>query len=284
MKRLESLFRPWAIPNLTVIIIAGQVILFLAYNVRAAQGGGGDPFAKLYLIPSKVLEGEVWRILTFPLVPFSEYLLGAVFGWILFYMFGTTLEQQWGTIRYNMFLIIGLLANIVAAFLCMPFSDDLPADNYFLYATTFLAFARLYPDFVIHVMFILPIRIKWLALLMWIAFAFQFFQGDWLVRMLVLASLLNYFLFFGREHWNALKYSRRRMEFHAKTSSASKPLVHECRICGLNSDASPRTLFRYCSKCAGQCCYCPDHIHNHEHVLASDTLDEEAELAETGKE
>ena len=39
------------------------------------------------------------------------------------------------------------------------------ASNGFLYSSIFLAFARLFPDFIINLFFVLPIRIKWLALL-----------------------------------------------------------------------------------------------------------------------
>ena len=275
LKRLESMIRPWAIPNLTGIIIAGQVVLYVAYALRRAGGAGGDAFSKLYLIPSLVLEGEVWRIFTFPLVPFSLSPIGALFGWILFYLFGSALENYWGTVRYNLFLGIGFLANVAAAFATLAIHDGYVAQNHFLYATTFLGFARLYPDYTIHLFFILPIRIKWLALLMWLGFALQFLEGSWMDRFLVVASLLNYFLFFGRDHWYQIKGSHRRRAFQAKAKDANRSLEHQCRVCGLDSESSPRTLFRYCSKCAGQCCYCPEHIHNHEHVTAEEATEEE---------
>jgi len=46
----------------------------------------------------------------------------------------------------------------------------------------------------------------------------------------------------------------------------AKPIQHECRVCGLTSGMAPKTAFRYCSQCAGQQCYCPDHLRDHEHV------------------
>lgn len=268
LKRLEARLRRWAIPNLTGIIIGGQVVLFLVFTMRAGQGVGGDPFTNLYLIPSKVLEGEIWRLITFAFIPFSTSLLWSVISWMLFYLFGNSLENQWGTYHYNLFLAIGLLASIMASFAALAVDPRFIADNRFLYGTVFLAFARLYPNFTINLFFILPIQIKWLALLAWIGYGVQLVRGDWMTRLLVIASVANYLVFFGREHYRDLKSGQRRRSYQAKTKQAAKSLVHRCMVCGLDSETSPKTLFRYCSKCEGQCCYCPEHIQNHEHVVA----------------
>ena len=134
----------------------------------------------------------------------------------------------------------------------------------------FLAFARLHPDFVINLFFVLPIKIKWIALVMWVGLGFGLVAGNWMQRLLIIASVFNYLVFFGRDHWRELKQGQRRRSFQAATTKASQAPVHTCRICGLDSNASPRTSFRYCSKCAGQQCYCPEHIADHEHVLEAE--------------
>jgi hypothetical protein len=85
---------------------------------------------------------------------------------------------------------------------------------------------------------------------------------------MVLATVLNYLLFFGKEHWRELRASQRRRSFQASASRTKSAPKHVCRVCGLSTDDSPKTLFRYCSKCAGQACYCPEHIRDHEHVTA----------------
>ena len=265
--KLESRLRRWAIPNPTAFIIAGQVVLYLLQTARQAGQLGGDPFAKIYLDPGLVLQGEVWRLITFAFVPPQTTLIWAIFGWLMFYFFGTTLENTWGTFRYNLFLLIGLIANIAAAFVAWSMGALTVADNAFLYGTVFLAFARLFPDFVINVFFILPVRIKWLALLTWIAYAYGFVTGTWMGRLLILASVANYFVFFGREHIRDFKQANRRRSFQARAAKVGKA-VHTCLVCGIDSDTSPKTAFRYCSKCAGQRCYCPEHIQNHEHVTS----------------
>ena len=143
----------------------------------------------------------------------------------------------------------------------------IPASNAYLYWSVFLAFARLYPDFVLNLYGLLPIRIKWLALLAWIGYAYALLTGDWMARMMVLATILNYLCFFGREHIREWKQGHRRRSFQSAAKRAVSPAKHACAVCGLSSAESPRTLFRYCSKCSGQRCYCPDHIRDHEHVI-----------------
>ncbi len=279
LKRLEARLRRWAIPNLTGVIIGGQIVLFLAYTFRAGQGVGGDPFINLYLIPSKVLEGEVWRVLSFAFIPFSTQFLWAIISWMLFYMFGSSLENQWGAARYNLFLGIGLVASVAATFATLAIGPGYVGGNQFLYGTVFLAFARLFPDFTINLFFILPIKIKWLALLAWIGYAVELVSGDWMSRLLVVASVANYLVFFGREHYRDLRSGQRRRSYQARTREVTKSLVHRCLVCGLDSDASPKTLFRYCSKCDGQCCYCPEHIQDHEHVVTDGEDADESQLA-----
>ena len=265
LSRLESRFGRWAIPNLTVIIIAGQVLLYFLQVTRADDGGG---LAKIYLLPSAVMHGEVWRLFTFLFTPPATRSLLVVFYWMLMYLFGNGLEQQWGTFRYNVFLLVGYLASVAAAFIAYALGYDMIADNSFLYGTLFLAFARLFPDFTINLYFILPIKIKWLALLMWLGYGYQLIKGDWMSRMMIVASVLNYLVFFGKDHLRDFKQGQRKRSFESKVKSAAKSIQHECRVCGVNSETSPKTLFRYCSQCDGQCCYCPEHIRDHEHVKA----------------
>lgn len=279
INRLERKYGRLAIPNITTILIAGQV---LVYGAMMMHGRGGNPLANVSLIPEKVVEGEIWRLLTFLFEPPQINPLFVLFFWLLFYLFGATLEQHWGTFRYNIYLLIGYLANVAAAFVAWALigktglfgpaggwvAQGMTATNSFLYGTVMLAFARLYPDFTINLFFVLPVRIKWLALLMWLGYGYTLLTAGWMTKLLIVASVLNYLLFFGREHLRDWKKGQRRRSFQSKAKPRTGRITHQCRTCGLNSESSPKTLFRYCSKCAGQCCYCPEHIANHEHVQA----------------
>jgi hypothetical protein len=169
------------------------------------------------------------------------------------------------------FLGIGYVASVAVTFVFW-FTFGIPgqtASNVFLYGTVFLAFARFYPDFVINVMFILPVKIRWLALLTWITYGVTFLAGPWITKLMIAAAVLNYFVFFGRDIWHDVKHGHRRMLFRAKALGGTTTLVHRCSVCGLTSKQSPQVLFRYCSKCDGDC-YCPEHIQNHEHTLRAE--------------
>lgn len=277
LSRLERRFRRFAIGNLTTILVAGQAALYVASLLPQ-----GIRLDRVVLDPAQVAQGEVWRLATFLFVPPPLDPLFAIFYFMLFQFFGSTLERQWGEFRFNVFIGIGWLANIAAAFVGSAITGQMHPDlaagalqlassiapNVFLYSSIFLAFARLYPDFIIRLFFVLPIRIKWLALLMWITYVYQLASGDLMTRLLVLATVLNYLLFFGREHVREFRQGHRRQAFQTKAKKSLAVPLHVCRVCGANSDDSPRMAFRYCSKCDGQACYCPDHIRNHEHVTA----------------
>jgi hypothetical protein len=282
ISRLERRFGRFAIPHLTTAIVAGQAALWVANLLP--QGVSID---RVVLDPAKVMQGEAWRLVTFLFTPPADRSILTVFYFLLLHLFGSTLERQWGVFRFNVFLFTGWLANVAAAFVASSVMGQeaaaaagggalqlasIYASNTFFYSSLFLAFARLYPDFILNLFFVLPIRIKWLALLMWIGYAYALVTGDWTARMLILATILNYLMFFGPEHWSEFKHGHRRRSFQAKATHATSAATHTCVVCGLSSDESPRTLFRYCSKCAGQRCYCPEHIRNHEHVTEKEPV------------
>jgi hypothetical protein len=267
LSRLNSKFGRFAIPNLTLLLIVGQVFLYVAQLLTAPQGV--DVMEKIHMYPAAVLGGEVWRLITFIFTPPSTNPIFAFFFWYLFYLMGTTLETVWGAFRYNVFLLIGYLASVGAAF-ALYFAQpgfNAPAQIVFLQGTVFLAFARLYPDFTLLIMFILPVKIRWLALFTWIMYGWQFLFGDWMSRVMIVASVLNYLLFFGADIWRDMKQGQRRMRHQARALRAPARLVHKCAVCGLTSEDAPQTPFRYCSRCDGERCYCPQHLRDHEHVV-----------------
>ena len=268
ISKLNARFGRFAVPNLTVVLIAGQVFLYLAKMFNPAQGG--DVLEKVRLYPAYVLDGEIWRLVTFLFDPPATNPVFAFFFWYLFYLFGTTLEQSWGTFRYNVFLAIGYVATVVMAFAVYASfgGANIQANNGFLYGTIFLAFARLYPDFVLQIFFVLPVKVRWLAFFQWCIYGMSLLTAPtWMIRGMVVASVLNYLLFFGKDIWRDMKQGHRRMRQQSRTIRSPQRLVHTCAVCGLNSDDSPQAQFRYCSKCGGERCYCPEHLHNHEHVV-----------------
>ena len=74
-------------------------------------------YSLLELNPYLILHGQVWRIVTFLLIGPETNLIFVIFVLLFYYSIGSSLEQVWGTFRFNMYYLIGVLGTIVGAFL-----------------------------------------------------------------------------------------------------------------------------------------------------------------------
>ena len=259
LNKLERIFGRYAIPHLALYLVMGQVGVYLLWML------GSLNLDQMVLYPQLVREGQLWRLFTFFFVPPASSALFIAFAWYLFYLMSNALENNWGAWRFNLFIFTGYFLTVAAGFLT-PWS---PVSNAYIAGSVFLAFAYLNPDFQLSLFFILPIKIKWLALVTWLIYAFQCATGDWNVRLQILASTGNFLLFFGRDIVLSMKSNRRRMKVQAERFAQSSDNAgprHRCHVCNKNSDTNRDLDFRYCSKCSGDQCYCPEHIFNHTHV------------------
>lgn len=261
MARLERTFGRYAIPDLTLYLVCGQAGFLIAAlaNERILE--------RIALVPGRVVDGEWWRLLTFPFFPPTTNVLFAIFALSFLFFMGRALEANWGAFRYNVYLLIAYVASVAAAFLTyVTFGDGVATSAYFD-GSVFLAFAQLYPDFVIYLYLILPIKAKWLALATWILYGVGFLMGGWMTRALIAASVLNFLLFFARDILQTMKTGRRRMQRQARlriTESPDAPF-HTCATCGITDKTHPKMDFRYCPACGGQLAYCTEHLHTHQH-------------------
>ena len=254
LDKLERKFGRYAVSNVTIGIVIGQAFLYLfAYSGKLDIG-------RALLIPARVLAGEWWRLLTFLFIPPSASLFFIFFALYVFYLMGGALEGHWGVFRYNVFLLTGYIATVAVSFLT-PYQS---ANNIFIGGSVFLAFAALYPDFQFYIFFILPVKVKWLALLAWVGYGISFISGDWSTRLLIVASIGNFFLFFGRDIWWKMRTGKRKMAEQAKAMTGAREAFHRCASCGKTDVTHPDMDFRYCPDCGGLG-YCMDHINSHEH-------------------
>lgn len=264
---LERRFGRFAITHVTLYLIIGQVFVCLSALLGLLD------LRQFVLVPVLVVNGEPWRVLTFlfypPPVNFGSMmsLFFLPFAWWIFYLMGNALEHYWGAFRYNLFLFVGFALTIGAAFL----TPNSAVTNAFIAGSVFLAFAWLNPDFELALFFILPVKIKWIALVTWLFYGYQLVTGTWSTRWQVVASVGNFLLFFAGDILATMRYRKRSMATQARRAAEERKAPeprHRCYICGKTDLTNPEMDFRYCSKCAGDQCYCPEHIFNHEHVLA----------------
>jgi hypothetical protein len=270
LDRLERWFGRFAIPNLTLWVIIAQTIVYAASLRPDESGNFGDPSSMqlLWLIPSQVLKGEVWRLVTFVAVPPFDNIFFMLIYWNLFWLMGSALEQHWGTFRFNLFIFTGWAATVAAAFL----TPDQRASAAFFQGSVFLAFAHLNPYFTLYIYFLLPVQVRWLALLTWIYYFWVLAFHPWWMKLMVLASVLNFLLFFASDIIERMWMAHRHMTQQAKRfgSSGWEPAYHHrCKVCGL-TDADDRNMdFRYCSKCDDGACYCAAHLREHQHSTST---------------
>ena len=256
LDRLDRKFGRFAIPNLTIYLIAGQSFFYLMYMTGKLERGA------TYLSADLLMAGEWWRLFTLPFDPPRQGLIFTLIAWYFFYMLGSTLDQHWGAFRYNVFLLLGCLITIAASFLVPSY----PVSNAFLAGSVFLAFATLFPDFQVLLFFVIPVKMKWLALVAWLGYAVQLLFGDWATRLMVLAALANYLIFFANDIVVNIRYGRRQIvKKAARTVQRSEGLSHKCTTCGITDKSHPDMDFRYCPQCEGQHGYCRDHIFSHQH-------------------
>ena len=268
LHRLERALGRYALPNLALYLIGGQVIFFSLSLIAHFD------VERIILWPALVQEGQWWRLFTFVFVPpaFGQITMTAALflaiSWYFFYMISQALEHYWGAFRFNLFFLLGWALTVGVGFL----TPEYPVSYGFFAISVFLAFALLNPDFELYLFFILPVRIKWFALVMWLTFAFQFVTGVWSTRLSLLAATGNYLVFFAGEIVQRVKTGRRHMQQQVRRAAFKEDEDeprHRCVVCGKTDLTDPRMDFRYCSKCANDECYCADHLLNHVHTVAA---------------
>ena len=252
LNKIERWFEPFAIRNITLYLVIAQTFVFLSWQLQRL-----DPKSILFW-PVLFLQGDWWRIFTFAAMPPGSGLF-TVFGLYLFYLYGNALESFFGTARYNLFLLVGYLLTVSLAFIA-PMA---PASNLFLGGAVFLAFAFLNPDFVLHLFFVLPVKVKWLAWFTWGLYGVQLVTGHMGDKMSIIAAALTFFIFFGRDIIDNLRNGRRVAAQQAKRAKVREELagpMHTCSVCGPDSNAEADLGFRYRTEGEKEVCYCEDHL------------------------
>ena len=297
MSPFERKFGKYAIRNLSFVLVMCYAV---GYVLQLADRSG-LLLSYLTLNPYAILHGQVWRLVTWILIPPSSG--GLFFTLIMLYVYcsiGTSLERTWGTYRYNVYLFQGMLFTIAGSFLLMGYcylfkptifltsltgtvlTINTPVEyftvismmfsTYYINMSIFLAYAATFPDAQVLLMFIIPIRVKWLGVIYAVMLVFQFLGTDVFGKFAIGASLLNFVVFFltsrNMMHLNP-KQIHRRQEFKRDVRRNTGITKHKCAICGRTEVDSPQMQFRFCSKCEGNYEYCEEHLYTHTHIKRS---------------
>ena len=233
-------------------------------------------FSYLTLEPYYIIRGQVWRIISWVLIPPGQASFWIIFMLFLYYSIGTTLERTWGAFRFNVYIFSGIIFTVIGAFILF-FAFGANAlmgglfSTYYINMSMFLAFAASYPNMELRLYFVLPVKVKWLGIVYAGLIGYSFIMSSLVVRVAIIASLLSFLVFFFYTIKTRGKSPKQQAQ-KVKFTRESKPLtkapgtaIHRCAVCGRTEQDDANLEFRYCSKCSGSFEYCQDHLFTHEH-------------------
>ncbi len=306
LSSLERRFGKYAIKRLTVYIImtyAAGYVLSIMSRFSAYSG----IFSFLTLSPSLIMHGQVWRLVSWFLIPPSSLSIFTIIMLIFYYQLGTVLEKTWGDFLYNLYVFFGIIMTIAGAFILYAITGvdfGVLFSTYYVSLSIFLGFALTFPDQRILFMFVIPLKIKYLALIDIAYLVYQIVRYamvglGWPVVTMIVCSLANTILFFfltrkykrispgtrrtqnnyrramqGRRSYGASSgrpyggYAGNTGGRSSRTGQSGQDRIsrHKCAVCGRTEWDDPNLEFRFCSKCNGNYEYCQDHLFTHKHV------------------
>ena len=171
LNKMERKIGKYAIPNLMIYLIAAYCIGFVIYTVNP------NFMLMLTLSPYHILHGQVWRLITWILMPTDTRVFSLLIMALLYYQLGSALERSWGTFRFNVYIFGGMLFTVIGAFILygiyaaagtgsletISLISSLTFTTNYINLTIFLAFAVMYPEMQILLFFIIPVKMKWMA-------------------------------------------------------------------------------------------------------------------------
>jgi membrane associated rhomboid family serine protease len=236
--------------------------------------------ALLRFHPDLILRGQVWRLVTWVFIPLNNNIFFTAIMLYFYYFVGSTLEREWGTAKFTIYYIFAVAFNILYGFIISYTFRIVPfiVPNY-INLSMFFAFAVLFPDHRIMLFFIIPIKMKWMALVNALFFAYSIISelifGHVVMALLPIVALLNFFIICGDDLLGYLRPYRARVSHNtidfkkasrrARREQENRPYRHKCAVCGRTDAEYPDLEFRYCSRCNGYHCFCIEHINNHVH-------------------
>lgn len=252
--RAERKFGHLAIPHLIRLVAMFNVLVFVLYKLNPHS------LEWLALDPEAVLRGEVWRLVTYLFIPslggpVIDWLFAALYIWFIWWI-GDGLEEAMGSFRVNVFYLLGVIGTTVAAF----YSPTTNFATAMLNSSLFFAFARFYPEQMIYVMMILPVKVRWMAWVSAVFLLLGFVANGWDYRLALLAAFANYLLFFGKEIFQEAALRRETQERRRKFSAAQMredESLHRCIVCQRTEQTAPELDFRVARD--GQE-YCGEHL------------------------
>ena len=275
--KLERKLGRFAIKNLMLYLI----ILYSAGTILFLSGNQLIYYEYLCMNPDAILHGQVWRLVTFLMMPpggSNPFFM--ILSLYIYWNLGSIIEKVWGAFRFNVYIFSGIIGTILASFLVYYIFGGETGLMVIFVGTTylnfslFLAYAFTFPDAQFLLFFIVPIKAKYLGAIEALVYVVLFITGSAADKIMIGVSLLNAIVFFlVTKDLSRLSPSNviRRAEFKKKASQVSlRGYRHKCAVCGRTDEDDETLQFRFCSRCEGNYEYCEEHLYTHTHVTKED--------------
>ncbi len=277
--------RDKGIPNLMLYISLGTAVVYF----MSMFANNYVLYQLLYFDRNAILHGQIWRLFTYVLTTMNSNPIFTIITLLCYYSLGRAMENQWGTLRFNLFYFSGVIMMDIYSLIF-----NCRADVGYLNLSLFLSYATMYPDASFLLFFIIPVKAWIFAIFDLATVLYGLIAYRFPYNLFPVIALANYFLFFGKDVLNVVPISwqanARRLfrsggsnhrskpkkakvipfpnagSYEATTAAPQAPYTHRCTVCGRTDVTNPELEFRYCSKCNGYYCYCEDHINNHTHI------------------
>lgn len=256
----------FGIPNLMRYITAANVAIWVLGAINRSFLG------VLTFDPALILHGQIWRLVSFIFYPPSMGLLAFLAFWF-YYWIGSTLEAQWGTGQFTIYYFSGVILTVLYGFIIYFITGrSVNLGSEYIYLSMFFSFAVLYPDMQVLFMYIIPIKIKYLAIVDAVFFAYSVIANSFPVNLLPLVALINFFIFCGGELFASLprRPSKNTVNFRqSPRASGASRRTSSIRI-SARSAAGQTSTIRSLNSATAQVsglitAFCHDHINNHIH-------------------
>lgn len=238
---------PWlGTPGVLKAVVLLNALTFMLLTLDPSYAG------VLALIPEKIMQGEVWRLVTYIFIPETQSAFWIIFALLFLWFLSSALEETWGPLRLNVFYLVGMIGCTAAAF----FFGGTPS-NTFLNLSLFFAFATVAPNYEIFLFFILRVKMKYIAYVMAGVLLLQVLASPLAAKMAMVASLANYLVFFGPGFIRDLRSQRQSAARLGKFREEAAESLHSCAACGRTEVSHPELDFRVTASGTE---YCQEHL------------------------
>ena len=152
LAQIERKLSKYAIQNLMTIIVGAMAIVYIA-DFLVYTGTGKSLISMLYFNRAAIAAGQWWRVITFVFCPPNTRLIFIIFAFYFYWLIGSAIERSWGTFRFNLYYLCGIIGAIISGLITGYATND-------YLNMSLLAFAFFYPEFEVLLFFILPVKLS----------------------------------------------------------------------------------------------------------------------------